>query len=50
MYVQFYENNIKPYIKVEFVKVKSHSKNTYNDMADYLAKQALLSTSLRSAT
>lgn len=50
MYVQFYENNIKPYIKVEFIKVKSHSKNTYNDMADYLAKQALLSTSLRSAT
>ena len=50
MYVQFYENNIKPYIEVEFIKVKSHSKNTYNDMADYLAKQALLSTSLRSAT
>lgn len=41
MYVEFYENNIKPYLKVEFVKVKSHSKNTYNDMADYLAKQAL---------
>ena len=40
-YVEFYETKIKPYIDVEFVKIKSHSKNTYNDMADYLAKQAL---------
>lgn len=43
MYVDFYEKNIKPFVKVNFVKVKSHSKDTYNDMADYLAKQALLS-------
>ena len=43
MYVSFYEKNIKPFISVNFVKVKSHSKNTYNDMADFLAKQALLS-------
>ena len=42
MYVDFYENNIKPFINVEFIKVRSHSKDTYNDMADYLAKQALL--------
>ena len=40
-YVEYYETKIKPYIDVEFVKIKSHSKNTYNDMADYLAKQAL---------
>jgi ribonuclease HI len=43
MYVSFYEKNIKPFISVNFIKVKSHSKNTYNDMADFLAKQALLS-------
>ena len=43
MYVDFYEKNIKPFIKVDFIKVKSHSKDMYNDMADYLAKQALLS-------
>ena len=42
MYVDFYENNIKPFINVDFIKVRSHSKDTYNDMADYLAKQALL--------
>ena len=41
MYVEFYEQNIKPYIQVDFIKVRSHSKDTYNDMADYLAKQAL---------
>lgn len=50
LYAEFYENNIKPFIDVVFVKVKSHSKNTYNDMADYLARQALINTSLRSAT
>lgn len=43
MYVEFYEKNIKPFIEVKFVKVRSHSKDTYNDMADYLAKIALLS-------
>lgn len=43
LYVDFYENNIKPFVNVEFIKVRSHSKDTYNDMADYLAKQALLS-------
>ena len=43
LYVDIYENNIKPFVNVEFIKVRSHSKDTYNDMADYLAKQALLS-------
>ncbi|MGL4949206.1 MAG: viroplasmin family protein [Anaeroplasmataceae bacterium] len=31
----------KPKIKVNFVKVKSHSNNEYNDLADALAKNAL---------
>jgi ribonuclease HI len=42
LYVEYYDKNIKPFIEVEFIKVKSHSKNTYNDMADFLAKQALM--------
>lgn len=42
LYVEYYDKNIKPFIEVEFIKIKSHSKNTYNDMADYLAKQALM--------
>jgi ribonuclease HI len=36
-----YEMNIKPYLDVQFVKVKSHSKLLFNDTADYLAKKAI---------
>ena len=39
-YVEFKES-IKNKIKVNFVKVKSHSNDKYNDLADYLAKKAL---------
>ena len=39
-YVQF-RNSIKEKIKVNFIKVKSHSNNKYNDMADKLAKEVL---------
>jgi ribonuclease HI len=42
LYKEFYESNIKPYIEVEFIKVKSHSKDHYNDLADYCAKRALM--------
>lgn len=33
--------DIKDKIKVNFIKVKSHSNNKYNDLADTLAKKAL---------
>ena len=39
-YVEF-RNQVKNQIKVHFIKVKSHTNNTYNDMADQLAKKAL---------
>ena len=39
-YVEF-KDSIKDKIKVNFVKVKSHSNDKYNDLADYLAKKAL---------
>lgn len=38
-YRDFY-NNTKKYLKIEFVKVKGHSGDTYNDIADRLAKEA----------
>ena len=38
---QEYANEIKHQIDVKFVKVKSHSNDHYNDMADRLAKEAL---------
>lgn len=34
-------DEIKPQIDINFVKVKGHSNDTYNDMADELAKEAL---------
>lgn len=34
-------DEIKPQIDINFVKVKGHSNDNYNDMADELAKQAL---------
>lgn len=39
-YVNFMEK-VKDQIKINFIKVKSHSHNKYNDMADELAKKAL---------
>lgn len=39
-YKQHYDS-VKNRIKISFVKVKSHSGDKYNDMADELAKQAL---------
>lgn len=39
-YRQFYLN-VKDKLKVEFVKVKGHSGDRYNDLADELAKSAL---------
>lgn len=41
-YFEYYNKNIKPFINVEFKKVKSHSKLMYNDLADLLAKRALI--------
>ena len=34
-------DEIKSQIDINFVKVKGHSNDTYNDMADELAKEAL---------
>lgn len=42
LYNQYYIQKIKPYLEIEFIKVKSHSKNMYNDEADLLAKRALI--------
>lgn len=39
-YKAFYDD-ISQYIKINFVKVKGHSNDKYNDMADELAKSAL---------
>lgn len=39
-YKAFYDG-IKQYLRVRFVKVKGHSGDKYNDMADELAKSAL---------
>ncbi len=36
-----YYNSIKDQLEVVFVKVKGHSNNQYNDLADSLAKKAL---------
>ena len=40
VYVKF-RNEVKDKIKLHFIKVKSHSNDKYNDMADKLAKSAL---------
>lgn len=39
-YKKFYDEAVKQ-IDIEFIKVKGHSNDRYNDMADELAKQAL---------
>ncbi len=36
-----YYDSIKDIIRIQFIKVKGHSGNKYNEMADKLAKQAL---------
>lgn len=36
-----YYDTIKDLLSIHFVKVKGHSNDTYNDLADQLAKQAL---------
>ncbi len=36
-----YYNSVKNILKITFVKVKGHSGNTYNDLADSLAKAAV---------
>jgi ribonuclease HI len=36
-----YFDNVKDKIKVEFIKVKAHSGNKYNEEADKLAKEAI---------
>lgn len=41
-YKSFYDG-VKSSVRVRFVKVKAHSGNKYNDMADELAKKALYS-------
>lgn len=38
---QSYYQSVRNKLKIEFVKVKGHSNDHYNDMADGLAKQAL---------
>lgn len=42
LYNQYYIQKIKPFLEIEFIKIKSHSKNIYNDEADLLAKRALI--------
>lgn len=41
-YVLFYKK-VKEKVQIEFVKVLAHSNDKYNDMADMLAKKALIS-------
>ena len=38
--LQSYYNKIKAKVNVQFEKVKGHSGDKYNDMADMLAKKA----------
>lgn len=41
MFVALYKSKFADLLKVEFVKIKGHSNNKYNDKADELAKRAL---------
>lgn len=43
-YKEFYDR-IKDNVKIEFVKVKGHSGDVYNDLADTLAKSAIFCNS-----
>ena len=43
-YTQMYKkymNDMSKKIKIEFIKVKAHDNNVFNDYADYLAKKSL---------
>ena len=42
LYQRFYEEEIKPYLKVEFNHIKSHSKQIWNDLANTMAQRALI--------
>ena len=42
LYNQYYIQKIKPFLEIEFTKIKSHSKDMHNDEADLLAKRALI--------
>lgn len=39
-YKKFYEDNIFNKLQIKFIKVKAHSGNKFNDLADSLAKNA----------
>ena len=41
MLYQDYASSVRDKIKINFVKIKSHTNNKYNDLADKLAKEAL---------
>ena len=36
-----YMNDMSKKIKIEFIKVKAHDNNVFNDYVDYLAKKSL---------
>lgn len=40
-YVEIYKNKYEGILKLDFIKVKGHSNNKYNEIADQLAKAAL---------
>lgn len=39
-YKKYYDDNVRDKLKVNFIKVKAHSGNKYNEIADSLAKKA----------
>lgn len=40
-YKKFYDEQVKDRVKINFIKVKGHSNNKYNDLVDQLAKDVL---------
>jgi len=50
-YKKFYDDMVQKYqLSVNFIKVKAHSNDKYNDLADQLAKEAVFEHSFDSAT
>jgi len=50
-YKNFYDEMVQKHqLKVKFIKVKAHSNNKYNDLADQLAKEALSTDSFDSTS
>ena len=50
-YKKFYDDMVQKHqLKVKFIKVKAHSNNEYNDLADRLAKEALFTHSFDSTS